>query len=208
MISRLHYITQDLSEISHQEQVKRACEGGADWVQLRVKEKPVNDIETIALEAQKICKKFGAKLIINDHIQIAKSIQADGVHIGKEDTPPQEARDYLGDNYIIGCTANTLEDVLRLQALKIDYIGLGPFRFTSTKKNLSPVIGIEGYKVILAHDIKLPIIGIGGIKTEDIPSLLNAGLHGIAVSSLINLAENPSEKTKEIISTLENNIHA
>ena len=129
---------------------------------------------------------FQAKLIINDHYKIAKEIKADGVHLGKTDECPLKVRAFLGASFIIGGTANTLEDCQILLDKKVDYIGLGPYQFTKTKKNLSPVLGIEGYKILLEElQTKTPIIAIGGIALEDISKIINTGIYGIAVSGAI-----------------------
>ena len=94
----------------------------------------------------KICRKYNATLILNDHVHLVKEIGANGVHLGKSDMSPVKARELLGSNYIIGGTANNMEDIRQLHKSGVDYIGLGPFRFTRTKKNLAPILGIEGYK--------------------------------------------------------------
>ena len=201
-ISTLHYITQDLSHISHWEQARLACEGGADWVQLRVKNQAYSDWKEIALRTQEVCKKFGATFIINDNAQIALEIEADGVHLGKTDDSPIEVREMLGEKFIIGGTSNTFEDVLFLHEAKVNNIGLGPFRFTKTKTNLSPILGLEGYQSILQQyktaNLSLPIIAIGGILLDDVAILKANHLHGIATSSLINLAENPVVVTQTL----------
>ncbi|MDR2692557.1 MAG: thiamine phosphate synthase, partial [Dysgonamonadaceae bacterium] len=145
---------------------------------------------------------YGADLYINDHVEICRRIGATGVHLGKSDMPPGEARKILGKNFIIGGTANTFEDILRLNAEGVDYIGLGPFRFTATKKNLSPVLGLPGYKQIMeqcaVRGINLPVFAIGGITAGDIPALLNSGITGIAMSSAILQAENPAHISYEL----------
>ena len=197
MISRLHYITQDLPDFSHAELAEFACKGGADWIQLRVKNKSYDEWLMIAQETKLVCLKYGAKLIINDNVQIAKEISADGVHLGKEDMNPKEARKILGNNFIIGGSTNNMEDARRRMTGGCDYVGVGPFRFTSTKKNLSPVLGLEGIKSISdKFGNKIPMIAIGGIKLEDVESLMQTGIHGVAVSSGINLAEDKIEATK------------
>ena len=199
-ISTLHHITQDLSHISHWEQARLACEGGADWVQLRVKNRAYSDWKETALRTQEVCQNFGATFIINDNAQIALEIEADGVHLGKTDGSPIEVRKMLGGKFIIGGTSNTFEDVLFLHEAKVNYIGLGPFRFTKTKTNLSPILGLEGYQSILQQykmaNLSLPIIAIGGITLDDVAILKANHLHGIAISSLINLAEHPVAVTK------------
>ena len=183
-ISKLHYIT---ANPLHAEE---ACKGGVDWIQLRVKHRNDDDWKMIAEETKAICSKYGAKLIINDSVKLAKLAGADGVHLGKEDMPPDEARKLLGPDFIIGGTANTFEDMVRLNALKVDYIGLGPFRYTQTKTNLSALLGLEGYldlmKDCVVAQIKVPVIAIGGIKINDIEEIMATGVYGIAVSSAIS----------------------
>jgi thiamine-phosphate pyrophosphorylase len=191
-ISHLHYITQDITGVSHQELMMQVCKAGADWVQLRIKNKPYGELLEIGLQASRICAEHQAKLIINDSVAVAMAVNADGVHLGKTDMDPREARQILGAQSIIGGTANTFDDIEKLVEAGVDYIGLGPYRFTSTKKNLSPILGLEGYRKILAQcrekEITIPVIAIGGIKQEDVKLLMNEGLYGIAVSSAINLA--------------------
>ncbi|HXA00854.1 MAG TPA: thiamine phosphate synthase, partial [Cytophagaceae bacterium] len=193
-ISKLHYITQDdIFGYTHAQLAEEACMGGAEWVQLRVKKKGYNEWKEIAEDVQKICKKYKAKLIINDNVRIAKEISADGVHLGKSDLSATDARKILGEGFIIGGTANDFMDIENLAAEKVDYIGLGPFRFTSTKENLSPVLGLKGYKKIMqaCKEIKLniPIVAIGGILIEDIKDILSTDIYGVAISSGINMAE-------------------
>ncbi|MFH1319902.1 MAG: thiamine phosphate synthase [Bacteroidota bacterium] len=205
-ISKFHYITQDVTGLTHAELAELACRGGADWVQLRVKDKNYDDWKKITIETRKICKSYNATFIINDNVELAGEIQADGVHLGKEDMHPAKAREILGDSYIIGATANTFEDIQNLTVLKIDYIGLGPFRHTVTKKNINKIIGIEGFRQILnncrASGITIPVIAIGGINTEDITDLLKTGIYGVAVSSAINLAEDKTKVTELLLKRL------
>lgn len=205
-ISRLHYITQEVEGYTHAELAELACKGGARWVQLRVKGKPYKEWLEIAKKAQKVCKKYDAKLIINDNVLIAKEIKATGVHLGKEDTNPLEARSFLGNDFIIGRTCNTIEDIKELDGLKVDYVGLGPFRFTATKKKLSPVLGLEGLRQIIKilTVSPIPIIAIGGIKLEDIDDLMLTEVHGIAVSSAINLAADKQNTTKAFCAKINN----
>lgn len=204
---QLHYLTQDISHITHPEMAQKALEGGIKWVQIRVKNQPFALWKQIAFETKKVCDSVGATSIVNDNALIAAEIEADGVHLGKTDMSPVEARRLLGKNKIIGATANTFEDIVALAEMKVDYIGLGPFRFTGTKQNLAPILGIEGYEMIFSQmkkaGIFLPIIGIGGIALQDISLLKKTGLSGIAISSAINLAENPSEMAAKMLVALE-----
>lgn len=208
MIAKLHYISQETGEKGHLENIDEACAAGVNWVQLRVKDKPVEEIERMALGARAICELYGTRLIINDHVEIARSIGADGVHLGKEDIAPDEARKILGQDAIIGGTANSLDDIRELIKAGVDYIGLGPYRFTSTKQKLSPVLGLEGYKHLMSEltkmQIQIPVVAIGGIQVSDIPPILNTGIYGVAVASLINNAPNKKEITLQILNSLKN----
>jgi thiamine-phosphate pyrophosphorylase len=206
-ISKLHYISQELNGKSHPQLIEEACDAGASWVQLRMKGKSYEEALNIAHAAKEICQKYKAVFIINDHVAIAKEVKADGVHLGKMDMSPVKAREILGTDYIIGGTSNTIEDVRVLNQAKVDYIGLGPFRFTSTKENLSPVLGLEGYQKLLKQcneeNISIPVIAIGGITKGDIPELLKAGIHGVAISSLINQSESKKGLVTLLMETLQ-----
>jgi len=207
MIHQLHYITQEIEGKTVSEKTEEACEGGVRWVQFRAKNIGFDKWKSQALEIQRICKKYNAKLIINDNVKIAKQINADGVHLGKNDMDADKAREFLGSKFIIGGTANSFEDIQRLSNWKVDYIGLGPLRFTQTKKNLSPLIGMNGYfdiiQMMRKENINIPVIGIGGVMLEDIDELLTIGLHGIAVSSAITKAKNSTEEARKFITTIE-----
>ena len=186
MIDTLQYITQGNSPQDHIDNLFKACNYGIKWVQLRVKNTDDATVLNTAIKAREITNEYGVKLIINDHYKIAKEVQADGVHLGKTDACPLLAREYLGNDFIIGGTANTLEDCRVLLEKKVDYIGLGPYQFTETKKNLSPVLGVKGYRDILKElKTKTPIIAIGGIVLNDIAPILKTGVYGIAVSGVI-----------------------
>ncbi len=189
-ISNLHYITTDAQA------AELACRGGVRWVQLRVKNLPAAEWRQRALDVQAVCRHHGATLIINDNPALAREIGADGVHLGQQDMPPAEARALLGSKFLIGGTANTFADIEGLVAAGVDYVGLGPFRFTVTKEKLSPILGLAGYAEILgqcrAADFAVPIIGIGGVGLADVAALLATGLHGVAVSGAIGSAANPA----------------
>ncbi len=205
MIEKLHYITQETATLSHIDCVKEACIAGIKWIQLRVKNKSDEEYLTIAKEAKVICDLYDVILIINDNVEVAKKVNAHGVHLGRADMYISEARSILGENAIIGGTANTLKEVEGLIEQGANYIGLGPFTFTETKKALSPVLGIEGYDKIL-NQLKTyyslqetPIIAIGGIEIENIDPLLETGIYGIAVSGLLS---NDFSKTEELLTIL------
>lgn len=189
--SKLHYVSQEKEGLTHLQSIENACEGGCRWVQLRMKNVSYQEFLNTAIEAKKICEKYRVKLTINDNVQVALESGADGLHLGKEDRSPSEARKIVGD-IIIGGTANSWEDILHLAKERVDYIGLGPFRYTSTKDKLSQILGLEGYaelmKKMKEEAIDIPVLAIGGIGLEDIPSILKTGIWGIAVSGLITNA--------------------
>ncbi|MEM9991435.1 MAG: thiamine phosphate synthase [Bacteroidota bacterium] len=199
MIAKLQYISQG----NHLEAIEKACEAGCNWIQLRVKNRSENEVLALAQQARTICTAYQSRLIINDYPDVAKAVQADGVHLGKTDQNHQTVREYLGQGFIIGGTANTFEDIKAYaQQGAVNYIGLGPFRFTTTKRQLSPVLGIEGYQKIVAQcqseNIKLPIVAIGGILLPDISAILDTGVHGIALSRLITKADNKADLVQSI----------
>ncbi len=188
MISKLpslYFISQKTSLHSHLELIDIVTRNGVGLVQLRLKNIAIDEVYKTAEKAQFICNRNNAILIINDYLQVAYDLDLDGVHLGKSDASSNKARALLGKNKIIGRTANTLEDVLTLEKEDINYIGLGPFAFTETKKNLSPLLGVEGYrKIVRNRKTSIPIYAIGGIIINDIQSLSNI-VDGIAVSGLI-----------------------
>ena len=202
----LQFITHPSDSMTIIDEIRSVVAGGCGWVQLRMKDASPEEIIAVAKEAKKICKEADCILIIDDYPDIAKELELDGVHLGKNDMPIDEARKILGSDKIIGGTANTFEDVERLYRQGADYIGCGPFRFTTTKKNLSPVLGLEGYQHIVdqmkSHGINLPIVAIGGILESDIKSILATGVSGIAVSGGILNAENPAEEMQRFLKHL------
>jgi thiamine-phosphate pyrophosphorylase len=202
----LLFITHQTERYDYLQSVALVLAGGCRRIQLRMKDASPREVESAGIRAKELCAGYGAELYIDDHVEVCKNIRATGVHLGKTDLPPREARRLLGGDFIIGGTANTFEDIQRLKNEGVDYIGLGPFRFTATKKNLSPVIGLSGYRRIMEQcreqNIALPVFAIGGITLEDIPDILNAGVSGVALSSTILQAKDPVEETKKIIKIL------
>ena len=206
MIGQLQYITQDNEKKSHVELCFEACESGAKWIQLR--RKNVSDEQYLreAKDCRSITRKFGAKLIINDNIDVAIACEADGVHLGQSDLNTKTAREQAPENFIIGGTANTFEQVKAHAENGVDYVGVGPYRFTTTKDKLSPILGLEGYNHLLARmrqeNISIPLIAIGGIETDDVAPLVECGVHGVAVSGLITNSTDKEQLVKEIHKTL------
>lgn len=204
----LQYISHFTPQISYAEGIRMALEGGCRWIQLRMKDAPAEEIIACAEEVIPLCRRHEAKFLLDDHVELVRQLGADGVHLGKNDMPVDEARKILGPDIIIGGTANTIEDIIRLHKQGADYIGCGPFRFTTTKKNLSPILGLDGYKSIVLKmkelGIDLPIVAIGGITVEDIPAVMETGVSGIALSGAILGAPDPVEMTARIIETIDN----
>lgn len=199
----LQFITHFTEKYSYYDSARMALEGGCRWIQLRMKDASPEEVEQEALRVQALCRTYHATFIIDDHVELVKKLHTDGVHLGKHDMPVAEARRLLGNGFIIGGTANTFDDVKMHYEAGADYIGCGPFRFTTTKKNLSPILGLKGYRRIVSQmkeaGINLPIVAIGGITREDIPAILQTGVTGVALSGTILRADNPAEETRRIL---------
>lgn len=199
----MQFISHYTEKYTYLDSVKIALDGGCKWVQLRIKDSTDAEVLPIAVEAQKLCRDAGATFIIDDRVELVKQIGADGVHLGLGDMPITEARKILGEKFIIGGTANTFENVKAHYQASANYVGCGPFRFTTTKKKLSPVLGLEGYRSIVSkmkeQGIDIPIVAIGGITAEDIPQIMQTGVTGIALSGTVLRAEDPVGEMKRIL---------
>ena len=202
----VQFISHYSERYSYLDSIQLALEGGCRWIQLRMKDATDDEVRPIAVEAQKLCRAYGAKFIIDDRVALVRELGADGVHLGKNDMPIREARQILGPDYIIGGTANTFEDAKAHYEASADYIGCGPFRFTTTKKKLAPVLGLDGYRQIIqqmrAANINIPIVAIGGITKDDIPAILQTGITGIALSGTVLRADDPIAEMKHIINII------
>lgn len=204
---KLQFITHHTDSYSYVDSARVALAGGCRWVQLRMKDVDEALLEQTAIVIQQMCREYGATFIIDDNVSLAKRIGADGVHLGKNDMPIGEARGILGEEYIIGATVNSFEDVVHtLESGTPDYFGCGPFRYTTTKSGLAPILGFVGYSDIIAkmreQDISIPLVAIGGITKSDISELLLCGVDGIALSGSIINAEDPVEEMRDIAEIL------
>ena len=190
-LPRLHYVSQGATPQEHIRHIKRLVEAGCPWVQLRLKKVTPDQYRAAAAQALSICRTHGALLTINDDPQVAADVGADGVHVGTKDVAPQAARALLPQG-IVGATANTWADVVRAVEGGADYIGLGPYRFTTTKQQLSPVLGLKGYSQMLekmeAAGWNTPVLAIGGLVLDDVLALRQAGVWGIALSGALTHA--------------------
>lgn len=207
MYNRLQYISQGNSIDEQLQNIREALEHGCQWIQLRFKKATSEDSMTLAKAVKILCQEYSATFIINDNVPLAQKIDADGVHLGLKDMKIANAREILGKDKIIGGTANTLEDIRNQINQGADYIGLGPFRFTKTKENLSPILGLEGYQNILdqlkLQGIETPVYAIGGIQFEDVSAIIQTGVYGIAVSGLIT----QSDYKNELITALNEKLY-
>jgi len=201
MLDRLYYISQQTTTITHIEAIREALEAGCRLVQLRIKDQPEQNVLQQAKEAKVLCDQYQAKLIVNDFPHVAKEVGAWGIHVGLQDMPVVSVRAIVGKNMVVGGTANTFEHIQQRAAEGVDYIGLGPYRFTTTKQKLSPVLGLEGYQQIMSKakvaGIRLPVVAIGGIIVDDVPGLLSAGIYGIAISGALTNADNKREVVEQ-----------
>lgn len=203
---KMQFISHFTEQYTYLDSIRMALDGGCQWVQLRMKDATDDDILRLAPQVKMLCEKYEATFIIDDHVMLIPESGADGVHLGKMDMPIADARKVLGEDYIIGGTANTFDDVRMHYEASADYIGCGPFRFTTTKKKLSPVLGLEGYKTIVqnmdAEGINIPIVAIGGITADDIPDIIETGMTGIALSGTVLRADDPVNEMTKLIKIL------
>jgi len=206
-ISKLHYLTQDLPDRSHVNQVQIACEAGANWIQYRCfskqREDLLNELELIS----SICDDWGATLIITDHIHLLNDADIQGVHIEDMQADFSAIRNTIGEDKTLGASANTIDDIIRIaESGVVDYIGCGPLRETLTKPNNYSLLGFEGYRNIANKmkklGIDIPLLAVGGVVVADIDSLVTAGVYGVAVSAAVNLAENPAKAFKDFYKKL------
>ena len=177
-------LTWDAVPLSAEDQTQRLLEAGARWIQLRLKGASHERWLEAALACVALCRAHGALLVVNDSLEIAARSDADGVHLGRTDGDWAEARRRLGPGKLVGGTVNdhaAAREALASGALS--YVGVGPFRFTSTKARLAPVMGLDGVAGLSAAVGTLPAWAIGGLEPQDLPPLRRAGLAGAAVSS-------------------------
>lgn len=201
------FITHPCERYSIAEEVQMALEGGCRWIQLRLKDADDEEFRQTALEIIPLCREHEAFLVFDDRVQLAIETGVHGVHLGKEDMDPMQARELMGPEAIIGVTANTADDILRFKGKDVDYVGLGPFRTTTTKARLAPLLGTEGYRSIIETvrdaGVTLPVVAIGGITFDDVPAVMETGVNGIAVSGAIINASDPVAETERFIKKLE-----
>lgn len=199
----IQFITHTTPSISYEESAMLALQGGCRWIQLRIKGASNDEVEPVALRLLKACHEADATFILDDRVELCKKIKADGVHLGRHDMPVNQAREYLGHEFIIGGTANTFDEIRTLKRQSADYIGCGPYRYTTTKENLAPVLGLEGYtkimQQVMSEELRIPICAIGGITLDDVIPILQTGVKGIAISGAVLRAGNPVEMMQRFL---------
>ena len=202
-------LTQDRPEQSHTDQVRALCSAGVDWVQLRTKSLTDAQLEPIAFECLIRCQEVGTTFVLNDRVELALEIGAHGVHLGKNDTPWERAREmadsHTREHFLIGGTVNSVADAERaIQSGVLDYVGVGPFRFTQTKDNLAAVLSDSDWDAIVQTLGDLPKYAIGGIQAADLNKVISLGLNGAAICSALYTDATVGENYKALLEAYEN----
>ncbi len=202
-IGKLHILTDTVlqSRFSHMEITRLGIAGGADTIQYRQKSGSTREMIEIARNMKRLCSEAGVTFIVNDRLDVAIAAEADGVHLGQDDFPIPMARELLGEGRIIGGSAATLDEARKCLSEGADYVGFGPVYPTSSKDDAGPVSGIDILKQVV-EIIPLPIIAIGGVGAENIPDVMRAGAHGIAVISAVCCQDDPEEATRALYQAL------
>lgn len=183
------------------ESVQLVLEGGVRLVQLRAKDATARELVQMGQAIRALTRKYNATFIVNDRLDIALVVEADGVHLGQDDLPVPLARKLAGDAFIIGVSAETVEEAQRAEAEGANYLGVGPMFTTTTKPDAGMPIGPQRLREIKAA-VSIPVYGIGGITLENAPLVIQAGADGICVISAIIGAPNPTEATRQFLSML------
>jgi thiamine-phosphate pyrophosphorylase len=205
-IEKLHFITHDIPQHSHITQAQIACEAGAKWIQYRCLSKADDELLTDINAIAEICDDWGATLIVTNHIHLNGKADIQGFHIEDMDADFIALRKQLGEEYTLGGSSNTVENLIRLANEGADYAGFGPFKVTTTKPNNAPLLGIKGYvdaiEGLKKANTDLPVLAVGGVTLTDIPQLLATGIYGIAASSAINQAEDMYEAYQDFYNAI------
>jgi thiamine-phosphate pyrophosphorylase len=205
-IEKLQFITHDIIQHSHIEQAQIACEAGAKWIQYRCLSKADDELLADINSIANICDDWGATLIVTNHIHLKGKADIQGFHIEDMSADFITLRKQIGDEFTLGGSANTTDDIIRLAKEGADYVGFGPFKVTTTKPNDSPLLGIKGYtnaiEILKSQGIDLPILAVGGVTLQDIDPLLATGVYGIAASSAINQSDDMYQTYRDFYNLL------
>lgn len=206
-LPRLQFITGTNPRLPHSEEVREVCKAGVRFIQFREKAATVESTKRMAETAFAVARIYGAWFIVNDYIEVALDIGADGVHVGYKDASPKEARDALGNDAIIGGTANNFDHIKWLHEQEVNYMGVGPFRYTDNKEELEPILGFEGYQKLLqqmnAYGITIPTYAVGGVTIDDAGRLIANGLHGVSIGSAIGSSRDIQSSAQSLLQALE-----
>jgi len=203
----LYFITDSrLTKKNIFEDIKAAIKGGVRIIQYREKNLPKEKITEEAKKLKELCKENNVLFLINDFVDIAIEVDADGVHLGLDDIPYEKARALLGNEKIIGLTAHNKEEAIEFQNLGADYLGISPVFTTTTKPDAGKAMGIENLKEIISS-VKIPCIAIGGIDENNAEEVAKTNVDGIAIISAIVTKDDVEETTKNIINKIEKQKH-
>lgn len=182
--------------------VSKALDAGVRLFQLRMKTSETQTLYEMAAVLCPLVQKCGGTFIVNDRVDVAKAIGADGVHLGQEDLPLADARAILGPGRLIGISTHNLAQAIEAEAGGADYIGFGPVFPTATKENPDPVVGVDGLREVRAR-VHLPIVAIGGITSKNAADVRAAGADGVAVVSAVLAASDPKAAIAELLRAIE-----
>jgi thiamine-phosphate pyrophosphorylase len=192
-----------LSRMSHAEQTRLLVDAGATLIQLRDKQATPREFLSDASRAVEIAHEKGARVIINDRVDIAMMAKADGVHLGQDDLPPAEARKLLGDASLIGFSTHDLDQVRKAVAFPIDYLAIGPIFETATKSDISPTVGLAGLAAAKALADGIPVVAIGGLWATNLGPVLQEGADSAAVISELFRGSDISSQYEKLVSLAE-----
>jgi len=195
-LPRIYPITDtSISGLSHSEQIERLAAGGATLIQMREKRASPREFYRMALDAMTIATKLGVQIIVNDRVDIAVAVDADGVHLGQDDLPPERARVLLGKSRIIGFSTHSLEQAIAADSAPIDYIAIGPIFNTASKEKPDPVVGASAISAIKPH-LKKPLVAIGGITLDTVSEVIAAGADSVAIISDLLTAKDITQRMR------------
>jgi len=201
-LPKIYPITDTLiSGLSHAEQIKLLAAGGASLIQLREKKASPREFYEAAREAMLIGRRLGVRIIINDRVDIAIAVGADGVHLGQDDLPPDRVRSLLGEGPIIGFSTHTLEQALAADSAPVDYVAIGPVFHTSTKEKPDAVVGLEALSEIKRR-ISKPLVAIGGVTLDRARSVIASGADSVAIISDLLSTGDITERTRALAGLL------
>ncbi len=207
--SMLLYAVTDRAWLKENEDLTSVCksvlENGATFLQIREKDLDEGTFEQEAEALKKLCAQYHIPFVVNDSVEIALDIDADGVHVGQSDMKGRDIRSMIGNEKILGISAGTVEEAIAAEKAGADYIGVGAVFGTSTKKNARNLT-VEKLKEI-SESVSIPVVAIGGIGTTNIMELVESGVDGVAVVSAIFAAENPGEATAKLLKLSKEMVH-